>query len=75
MNGSRGWTHQDYWSWRSHDHDRGVHAAIIHVAVADTDEAYGAYAACDNNILNNTSNNDNKANNKNDDDIRLINFH
>ena len=35
-------------SWRSHDNDRIVHAAIIHVAVADVDAAYGAYAAAEN---------------------------
>ena len=34
----------DYLSWRSHDNDRVVLAAIIHfaVAVADADETYGA---------------------------------
>ena len=34
-------------SWRSHDHNRVVHAPIVYaaVAIADTDEAYGAAAA------------------------------
>ena len=59
-------------SWRSHDIDRVVHAAIIHVAgavagaVADVDAAYGAYAAAENNTFNNTNNGNNNANYAND---------
>ena len=43
---------------------------IIHVAVAvaDTDETYGAYAAAEDDTFNNTRNNDNHANRRNDDD-------
>ena len=37
-------------SWRSHDHDRVVHADIIHVAIADLFVSYGAHAA-DNNAF------------------------
>ena len=36
---------------------------IIHVAVADVDAAYGAYAAAENNAFNNTNNSNNTANN------------
>ena len=36
---------------------------IIHVAVADVDAAYGAYAAAENNTFNNTNNSNNTANN------------
>ena len=36
---------------------------IIHVAVADVDAAYGAYAAAENNTFNNTNNRNNTANN------------
>ena len=36
---------------------------IIHVAVADVDAAYGAYAAAEKNTLNNTNNSDNTNNN------------
>lgn len=55
MEDRRGWTQQDYWPWRSHDHDRGVHTAIIiiHVAVADMDATYDAYVVADNNNNNN----------------------
>ena len=35
---------------------------IIHVAVADVDAAYGAYAAAENNAFNNTNNGNNNAN-------------
>ena len=35
---------------------------IIHVAVADVDAAYGAYAAAENNTFNNTNNGNNNAN-------------
>ena len=63
-------------SWRSHDIDRVVHAAIIHVAgadagadagavagaVADTDETYGAQAAAEKNTFTNTNNSANNAN-------------
>ena len=62
-------------SWRSHDIDRVVHAAIIHVAgadagadagavagaVADTDETYGAQAAAEKNTFTNTNNSANYA--------------
>ena len=50
-------------SWRSHDNDRVDHAAIIHVAVADVDAAYGSYAAAENNTFNKTNNRNNTANN------------
>ena len=48
-------------SWRSHDNDRVVHAAIIHVAVADVDATYGADVAAENNTfdINNTNKNAN----------------
>jgi len=38
------WTKQFYYLWRSHSNDQVVHAPIVHVAVAvaDTDETYGA---------------------------------
>ena len=47
---------------------------IIHVAVAvaDTDETYGAYAAAEDDTFNNTGNNDNHANHRNDDDLDEI---
>ena len=48
-------------SWQSHDTDLVVHAAIIHVAVADVDAAYGAYAAAEHNTFNNTNNSNNTA--------------
>ena len=35
---------------------------IIHVAVADVDAAYGAYAAAENNAFNDTFNNTNHGN-------------
>ena len=58
------WTKTDYLSWRSHDNDQVVHAPIIHVAVADVDAAYGAYAAAENNTFNNINNTaNNNANN------------
>ena len=53
MNYRRGQTHGDYRSWRSHDQDRGVQAASIHVAVADMDATYGAYAAAEKNSSKN----------------------
>ena len=34
---------------------------IIHVAVADVDAAYGAYAAAEHNTFNNTNNSNNTA--------------
>ena len=45
-------------SWRSHNNDQVVRAPIIHVAVAvaDTDETYGAMAAVENNTSPNTNN-------------------
>ena len=36
---------------------------IVHVAVADVDAAYGAYAAAENNTFNKTNNNNHTANN------------
>ena len=48
MNDSRGWNHRDYRSWRSHDQDRGVQAAIIRVAVANMDATYGDCVAAAN---------------------------
>ena len=55
-------------AWRSHDNGQVAHAPIFHVAVAvaDTDETYGAYAAAEDDT-NNTRNNDYHANHRNDD--------
>ena len=51
--------------WWSHNNDQVDHAPIVHVAVAvaDTDETYGAQAAADKNTFNNTNNCANNANN------------
>ena len=49
--------------WRSHDNGQVAHTPIIHVAVtvadavADADETYGAYAAAENNAVNNNKSN------------------
>ena len=50
--------------WRSHNNDQVVHAPIVHVAVAvaDTDETYGAQAAAEKNTFTNTSGSANNAN-------------
>ena len=52
------------------NHAVSFNTPIIHVAVAvaDTDETYGAYAAAEDDTFNNTRNNDNHANHRNDDD-------
>ena len=55
------------------NHAVSFNTPIIHVAVAvaDTDEtygAYGAYAAAEDDTFNNTRNNDHHANHRNDDD-------
>ena len=47
MTDSGVWIKPYVWSWRSHDRDQVVHAAIIHVAGADMDAAYGAYVAAE----------------------------
>ena len=51
----------------SHDNDRVVYAPIVHVAVAvaDTDETYGAQAATENDIFTNLNNSVNNAKNAN----------
>ena len=61
MNDRGDWTKPRCLSWRSHDNDRVVHAAIIHVAVADMDATYGADVAAENNTfdINNTNKNAN----------------
>ena len=41
----------------------------VAVAVADTDETYGAYAAAEDVTFNNTKNNDNHANHRNGGDV------
>ena len=50
---------------------------IIHVAVADVDAAYGAYAAAEHNTFNNTNNSNNTANNNanNDGKTRYLKQH
>ena len=52
------------------NHAVSFNTPIIHVAVAvaDTDETYGAYAAAEDDNFDNTRNNDNHANHRNDDD-------
>ena len=52
------------------NHAVSFNTPIIHVAVAvaDTDETYGAYAAAEDDTFDNTRNNDNHANHRNDDD-------
>ena len=70
MNDRGDWTKPRYLSWRSHDNDRVVHAPIVHVAVADVDAAYGAYAAAENNTFNNTNNSNNTANNNANNNVR-----
>ena len=56
------------------NHAVSFNTPIIHVAVAvaDTDETYGAYAAAEDDTFNNTRNNDNHANHRNDDDLDEI---
>ena len=52
--------------WRSHNNDQVVHAPIIHVAVADTDETYGAQTVAEKYTFTNTNNSANNARNAND---------
>ena len=49
------------------NHAVSFNTPIIHVAVAvaDTDETYGAYAAAENNTFNNANGSINNANNRN----------